>query len=138
MSKAKDKADKKRGQQIANKRAIGRIKKSQEARAHKKAVASDEAVNLATVLPPSPEGADDRAPLSVGDDRDSPPSTGAPDEESDDALQPRSLGGRHPSIPQSAGLSAEELREAEGDLKSFTREHALAPKPTSRRRMAPP
>ena len=86
----------------------------------------------------------DRAPLSVGDDRDSPPSTGAPEEEpddalqpeeeSDDALQPRSLGGRHPSIPQSARLSAEELREeAMRDLKAFTREHAPAPKPTARR-----
>merc|ERR1719331_3098335 len=102
--------------------------------AHKKAVSSDEAVNLATLLPPSPEGADDRAPLSVGDDRDSPPSTGAPEDESDDALQPRSLGGRHPSIPQSASLTAEELREeALRDLKAFTREHAPAPKPTSRR-----
>jgi len=112
--------------------------------AHKKAVSSEEAVNLATVLPPSPEGADDRAPLSVGDDRYSPPSTGAPEEEpddalqpeeeSDDALQPRSLGGRHPSIPQSARLSAEELREeALRDLKAFTREHAPAPKPTARR-----
>ena len=36
MSKAKDKAQKKRGAQIANKRAISRIKKSQEARQQKK------------------------------------------------------------------------------------------------------
>ena len=50
MSKAKDKADKKRGQQIANKRAIGRIKKSQEARAHKKAVAREKPVKPPVLL----------------------------------------------------------------------------------------
>ena len=102
--------------------------------AHKKAMSSEEAVNLATVVPRGPGGADDRAPLSVGDDRDSPPRTDlAPEGESDDALQPKGLGGRHQSMPQAESLSAEEMREVTSDFKDFTREHAPAPKPTSRR-----
>ena len=88
---------------------------------------------MAAVQPQGPGGADDRAPLSVGDDRDSPPRIGAPEGESNDALQPKSLGGRHQSMPQAESLSAEEMREATSDFEDFTREHAPTPKPTSRR-----
>jgi len=36
-------------------------------------------------------------------------------------------------MPQAESLSAEEMREVTSDFKDFTREHAPAPKPTSRR-----